>query len=896
MAVLATKLHLPAARPNLVRRPRLTDRMVRDALPRVVLVSAPAGFGKTTLLSQWLTASRDPDSAVAWVSLDGGDNDPARLLEHVVAAFASVRDLPEAVRLMADSASPPAEAVLTRIVNDLDLHAGATVLALDDYHVIDTPAAHAIVTFLLEYAPPHVTLAIATRADPPLPLSRLRARGELLELRAADLRFTHDESSSFLDQVMGLSLSSGDVHALADRTEGWVAGLQLAGLSLQGVEDTSGFVQDFAGTNRFIIDYLIEEVLRHQPDDIRQFLLDTSILNELTGSLTDALTGREDGRAVLGTLDRVNLFVVPLDDQRSWYRYHHLFLEALRARLTADDPRRVAHLHDAASRWYAAHKRPVDAVRHALQTDDPEHAADLVEWALPDLRRTRNDRLVREWLTSLPDDAIRPRALLATYRAWTCLVDGDLDGVESWLADAERAPTDHPRTPAADASPAAQEELRTLPATIAIFRASAAQARGHTDASHAHARHALSVIGPEDHMARGGAAGFLGMAAWARGNLEEAVPTFEGALKALAAAGDVSDELGGTIVLGSMWTARGRPDETRRLFERALATAEEHPGAALATLGDLHVGLAEVLVEAGHLDLAAHHLKVARTLGDSASLLENRYRWALVSARLHQAQARPDEALRLLKQASEQYVPGFFPDLRPIPAHQARIYIVRGRLTDAREWVRASGADQQRGSYLDEFNQLTYVRLLLAEHREQAGRAKLDEAEARLADIARSAEDGGRGASLLDVHLLRALVREAGADRATALSEFATALRLGVPVGFIRLFLDEGRPLVQLLLAAERHPTAGEHARTLRHATYRPGPSPDPTREGVDALSDRELEVLRLLATTLSGPDIARELYVSVNTLRTHTKHIFTKLDVNTRRAAVERARELGRL
>jgi LuxR family maltose regulon positive regulatory protein len=894
VAVLGTKLHLPAARPNLVPRQRLTDRM-SGGLPRVVLVSAPAGFGKTTLLTQWLHRSGAADQRVAWVSLDEADNDPARLLEHVVAALASARDLPETSLLMADATTPPAVAVLTNAVNELDAHTGVTVLALDDYHVIDTAEAHAVATFLLEHAPPQLTLAIATRSDPPLPLPRLRARGELLELRAVDLRFTDEETASFLDRVMGLALPPEDVKALTTRTEGWVAGLQLAGLSLQGVEDSSRFVQEFTGTNRFILDYLVDEVLAHQPEDIRQFLLDTSILHELTGPLADALTGRRDGRAVLESLDRANLFVVALDAQRTWYRYHHLFVEALRARLLADHPDRVPHLHHAASSWYADHGRPQDAVRHALDADDPGRAADLVEWALPDLRRTRHDQRISDWLTALPDDITRERALLATYRAWTRLAAGDLEGVDSWLAAAEDAYAAHPPVVPAHASKATGEELRTLPATMAIFRASAAQARGDTTASQQHARHALDLIGPDDHMARGGAAGFLGMAAWAEGNLEDAVATFSTALRSLAAAGDVADELGGTVPLGSMWVARGRPDEARRLFERALEGAAKHPGAALATLGDLHVGLADVLVEQGHLELASEHLTAASTLGETASLLENRYRLPMTTARLRRALGDPDVALRLLQEAADQYMPGFFPDVRPLAAQQARIHIAQGRLAEARDWAATQEVDRHAGGgYLDEFNQLTYVRLLLASHRADPDAEILGDAHARLDLIAEEAHAGGRGATIVEAHLLRSLLREAHGNRHAALAELTMALELGVPAGFVRLFLDEGAPLEQLLSVAERHPRAAVHARTLRHATYRPDAAI--TAGPAETLSERELDVLRLLATTLSGPEIAKELFVSVNTLRTHTKHIFAKLDVKTRRAAVERAHALGHL
>jgi LuxR family maltose regulon positive regulatory protein len=515
VTVLGTKIHVPVPRRDVVPRSQLTERLEAADHARLVLVSAPPGFGKTTLLGQWVTErSQDNDTRVAWLSLDAADNDPRRFLAHLLAALeAAGVPTGDAGESLEAVAVVPVEAVLTNLVNQLDELPGPTVIALDDYHVVEAPEIHQAVTFLLDHLPPRGTLAIATRADPPLPLPRLRARGELVELRAAELRFTLEEARAFLTGVMGLPLTGDQVAALEARTEGWVAGLQLAGLSLRGVDDAAPFVEDFTGSHRFVLDYLVEEVLRRQPDDVRAFLLDTAVLHRLTGPLCDAVTGRTDGTAMLEALERDNLFVVPLDTQRRWYRYHHLFADALRARSAAEQPDRVTSLHRRASHWYAANGLPEDAVAHALAGDDPERAADLVEAALPDLRRERQDRLLRQWLTSIPDDELRKRALLATYRGWTRLVEGDLDGLTAWLDDAERALAASPPKAAPGASVAAQEELRTLPATIAIFRAAAAQARGDTAATTEHARRALAALGPEDHMARAGAAGFVGLAA-----------------------------------------------------------------------------------------------------------------------------------------------------------------------------------------------------------------------------------------------------------------------------------------------------------------------------------------------------------------------------------------------
>ena len=895
MAVLGTKVHVPVLRRDLVARPRLLARLDLGQQPRLLLVSAPAGFGKTTLLSQGLATIAGMGGHVAWLSLDEDDNDPRRFLEHLVAAMQTVGEFSQAAQLVGGSAHR-IEAVLTSVVNDLDLQPGRTVLALDDYHVIVAPEVHEAVTFLLEHLPPQAGLAIATRADPPLPLPRLRARGQLVELRAADLRFSKDEADAFLTDVMGLRLNRQQVDALEARTEGWVAGLQLAGLSLRGSNDGSEFVAAFTGSHRFVLDFLVDEVLRHQPEPVRRFLLDTSVLHQLSGPLCDRVAGGNDGRAQLEALDRANVFIVALDDHRQWYRYHHLFAEALRARLTAERPERVPLLHRAASEWYAAHEMVQDAVGHALSSGDPAHAADLVESVLPDLRRERRDVQLREWLTALPAEVVRQRPLLGTYLAWVQLVAGDLPGVEAALADAESALVTNPPTVSADASEATSEELRTLPATMAIFRASAAQARGATASMRHHAQRALELTGPNDHMAKGGALGFLGLAAWGRGDLFEAVDRFSVAVRHMGEAGDVTDLLGSTVVLADMWVARGRPHEARRLLEGALASAQQHRSEALASLGDLHVGLADVLVEQGELDGATEHLEAATAVGESASLLENRYRWFVAMARLRRAQDDVEAAVELLDRAHQVHLPGFFPDVRPIPALQARLRITQARLADAWGWA----ADHQVAavddpSYLDECAQLTLVRLLLAQHRADGDKVHLVDASRRLDRLVPGAVDGGRDGSLLEIRMLRALMHRARGETVAAAAELRIALQNAEGAGYLRLFLDEGAPMMDLLQGFEPLPGAGSFALRLRGATQRQ-PSVASRITEAEGLSEREVEVLRLLATARSGPEIARELFVSVNTLRTHTKHIYSKLEVNTRRAAVSRAADLGLL
>ena len=559
---------------------------------------------------------------------------------------------------------------------------------------------------------------------------------------------------------------------------------------------------------------------------------------------------------------------------------------------------RVGELHAAASRWLAENGLLGDAVRHAIASGDHEHTADLVELTLADMRRRRQDRTLRDWLAALPVDVVRRRPLLATYTGWSRLSEGDIDGVEAWLDAAEAGLDTTPLSTIPTAGSLAEAasdrdgEVRSLPAMAAVYRASVAQARGDVDGTVAHARRALALAGPEDHFPRAAAAGFVGLAAWAAGDLGTAVDTFTEAVASLHAAGMVADELGATVVLANMWLARGRPVQARRLYERALAAAESHPGPVLSSTGDLHVGLAQVLREQGNLDAAAEHLEVARELGDRASLLENRHRWYTATAALLQAKGDLDGAIAMLDQAEPLFLPGYFPEVQPIAATRARMRILQGRLDDARAWARERGiAPTDPPTYLAEYDQLTLARLLVAESDAREALGLVD----RVLDDARAA---GRDGSPIEACLVRALAHHANGDADAAAADLAAALTAGVPAGYCRLFLDEGQPMAELLERAARAAAADvrTHADHLRAAAKRPWdphPPAAPLRKGSASASVRCCACWR---PELSGPEIAGELFVSVNTLRTHTKHIFSKLDVNTRRAAVRRAADLGLL
>src|SRR5438270_13644843 len=514
--ILATKLYLPRLRPNVVSRPRLLERLNEGLHRNLTLIAAPAGFGKTTLVSEWVEGIERPRARTAWLSLDEGDNDPARFLAYLVAALQTIAaNIGEGVLgLLQSSQPPPPEAILTALLNDITTIKDPFVLVLDDYHVLDAKAVDHALTYLVEHLPPQMHLVIATREDPDLPLARLRARGHLTELRATDLRFTASEAAGFLTQVMGLSLSAADIAALEDRTEGWIAGLQLAALSMQGHQDVPGFIRAFAGDHRYIVDYLVEEVLQRQPEPVRSFLLQTAILDRLSGPLCDAVTGQEEGNARLEALERGNFFVVPLDDQRHWYRYHHLFAEVLSALLRAEQPEQVSTLHRRASAWYEQHGSAADAIRHALAAFDFGRAADLVELAVPAMARSRQEATVLGWLKALPDELVRARPVLSVHYAGTLLLSGELAGVEVRLRDAEQwLDTTTDRGELALASSAEmvvvdEEEFRGLPGMMAIYRAAIALVLGDVADTMKYARRALDLVPEDDHHWRGSAVGF----------------------------------------------------------------------------------------------------------------------------------------------------------------------------------------------------------------------------------------------------------------------------------------------------------------------------------------------------------------------------------------------------
>ncbi len=700
-AVLATKLHAPRQR-AVVDRPRLQARVVSGQLPALVLVSAPAGFGKTTLVADWFVNSRPDRWHTAWLSLDPTDDDPTAFWAGVVAALRTVAPGAGADARSLLQAAQPVETVVRSLLNDLEALASPTgpghetILVLDDYHVIESAEIHAGVAFLVDHLAPNVHLVLAGRADPPLPLARLRAGGELLEIRAADLRFTAAEAAAYLNEVMGLTLDESDVAALEARTEGWIAALQLAALSMQGRDDPAAFVAGFAGDDRFVVDYLAEEVLERQPPDVRRFLLHTAVLPRLSGPLCDAVTGTAGGRATLERLERANLFLVPLDDRRRWYRYHHLFADVLRARLLDEEPELLDTLHQRAAAWFEADGELPEAINHALAGHDTERAARLIELAVPALFRSRQELTARRWLTALPAELFADRPVLAIEAVGAVMVSGELTGVEHLLAGIE--PWLEPGADLTRAVVFNQAELAHLPAQVAVYRAALALIGGDLDATIGHAERALDLAPPTDHLRRGSAAALVGLARWTGGDLATAEARYTESIRSLTAAGHISDVLGCSLALADIQTARGRLGDAIATLQAGLDLARAHN--VVRGTADLHAALCESLLDRGDRDGAARHLDAARALGETAGLPQHPYRWRVAAARLHLAAGDGPAALALLDEAVARYNTDMSPPVRPAAAVRARAHLAAGDVAAARRWAEASRAHRRRRAQL----------------------------------------------------------------------------------------------------------------------------------------------------------------------------------------------------
>jgi LuxR family maltose regulon positive regulatory protein len=958
--LLATKLYAPPARPDLVARPRLFERLSASLSGKLTLIAAPAGFGKTTLVSAWIASmrleARDlsledavPASSlkpqvprVAWVSLDARDNDPTRFWSYVSAALNTLApgSGDTALALLQAPQPPPVEAIVTTLVNALSAAlprepaGNVAVLVLDDYHTIEAPAIHRMFATLIEHLPAQLHLVIATRADPPLPLSRLRACRQLSELRAADLRFSVEEASTFLTEVMGLPLSEADIAALEARTEGWIAGLQLAALAMRDRSDLAGFIGAFTGSNRFVMHYLAEEVFARQPSHIQTFLLHTAMLERLCGPLCDAILGlivdqrpgmndqestharasvanREQQRTplvadassdsysqlILDQLERANLFLIPLDDERRWYRYHHLFADVLRARLrSGTTAATVAGLHRRASAWYERAGLIDEAIRHALATPDVEAAAALVERYATALWLERGEvLLVRSWVEQLPDALVAARPRLTLVAGWTFAFTRQPDAVEQLLANA-----------------AATLSAPDLPADVigelTLLRSLIAHVRGDLAETLALSQRALEQLPAGKQTLRALAALSSGWAHVRRGETAAAIPALTEASTLAAADGSHWITLAALEELATLQARQGQLSQSLRTCERALELVTGGSQRPNLGVGMAYVGMGEVLCERNDLPAATHALmhciELLRQTPERGLLV----RGYAALARVQQACGDGASALATIGHAEEWFVQMQLPGtvaLAWLAAERARLWIRQGNLIAAEQWIPERAVVGDR--YLEAVQQLTLVRLHLAQHQRDPDQRLIEEAAERLAQLRGAAEASGWMGDVIEIRALQALTLQALGDSAGALAALAHALTLAESEGYIRIFVDEGAPMARLLQAGRAQGiapnyiskllaafprTEGRGLRTESAEAAHSVLSPQSSTL-VEPLSERELEILRLIALGLSNQAIANRLVIAISTVKRHINNLFGKLAVQSRTQALVRAREL---
>ena len=905
--LLQTKLFAPTWRREMVRRPELTGLLRAGPERKLTIVTAPAGFGKTTLIAEWLDEWPEARKAVGWVSLDPSDNEPRTFWRYIIAAIQKT-DPEIGKRAMAAIISDeprPYEPIVTGLINDVASSAEPIVLVLDDFHVIDARAILQALEFLVDHQPPNLHIVIVSRSDPQLPMARLRARGESFDIRAADLRFTAPEARTLLNETMGLDLNDSDVATLESRTEGWAAGLQLAALSLRGRRDASDFIRSFAGDDRYIVDYLIEEVLNRQSEEIRDFLLATSILERLCGPLCDAVTGRHDGQAILQRLEETNVFLVPLDERRHWYRYHHLFADVVRAHAAQSQPDCMSGYHRRASVWYERHREPAEAIRHAFAASDLERAADLIELAWRPMDRVRQIAPWLAWTSDLPEELIRRRPVLALGYAWALLEMGDLETGSNWLGVAA-GHLDDVEDPGASAveSPtsiriADQDEARYLRGSIAAARAFHAMTQDDTTAAREWARQSLDHIPRTEHYRRSSPAALLALASWKEGDLDEAARSLTEALEGALAIGNARFVVSGSYILGEILRGQGQLDSARRVYDEAVRFVAGQPMESALSGADIHTGLAELHLLRDDRDAANLELDRSLKSGEQAGLPHWRHRWLVASSSYQAAMGDPNKAVDDLDQAARHFTRGPVPDVRPIRAIKMRVLIRLGRLDEAETIARAMNLSlEDDAEFMLEYAHLSFARLVIARRRTGSKGGSQRALFGLLDRLRRAAID--RVASQIEILLTTALAYDAFDDKGNAILSLEKAYELARPLNYVQPFLSEGEPM-QALVRAALSGSAGGRERWIWPAFCE---KLDATRERhrhgagqlVEPLTDREHEVIQLVAAGLRNREVAERLFIAEATVKRHIANAYGKLGVSSRTEAVARANELNLL
>jgi LuxR family maltose regulon positive regulatory protein len=898
--LLTTKLYIPPLRPGLVTRPRLLKRLNAGLLGKVTLLSAPAGYGKSTLINEWAHQTGLP---VAWLSLDVRDNDTTRFLVYVIAALQEIDEwIGEDLLYVIKSPQPsPMEALLTALINQVNDISRKMILVLDDYHLITAQSVHDSLSFLLDHQPANLHLVISTRSDPRLPIARLRGRGQLSELRQTDLRFTIDETSEFLNQVMGLDLSVDEISTLASCTEGWIAGLQMAVISMRGQENISSFIRDFKGSNRYIIDYLVEEVLQRQPVIIQKFLLRTAILDRLSGPLCDAVTGfteQLDGQTTLEQLERSNLFIVPLDSERRWYRYHHLFSDLLRQRLQRAQPDLIPELHRRASIWYEQIGQVPTAIDHALSAMDLDKAVQLVELTAESVMLRSEIATLRNWLEILPDEVVCTRPLLSLYYAGTLLLSGrPLEFIEARIQDAISV----------DANGSFSGEVMVLRALIAAYRG---ELRQSAEFSH----RALKLLPERSLYFRSLIAGTMGLPHLLySGDIPAATQAFEEAFRISQKTGNLMIGVLALCHLGQLSELKGRLHEARAFYEQALELAVDDRGRQRAVAGVALIGLGGLFREWNNLEAATSYLIEGIQLTKAWGNLTMMYAGESL-ARVREAQGNEEganEAIQKAKQIAKNFNAMEIAQFH-VAFYEAQLWIAQGKIEDAVNWAekrglvgtasleileREAASDSLRIIPAFEYATLAQLRIV---------QGQTSEALAILKPLSRRADSAGWIMLLIQILILESLALRDQGDDTQALAALERALSLAQPEGYVRVFLDFGTQIIELLQKAAVRGIEVEYVCELLSAwrqEYKDESqgrkqSPvlstsHPAQPLVEPLSDRELEVLGLLANGLSNKEIAKILVISIETVKKHLKNIYGKFDVHSRTEAVARGRDI---
>lgn len=876
-----------------MHRSRLINRLNEGISQKLTLLSAPAGFGKTMLLSEWVADCGRP---VAWVSLDETDGDSFRFWAYVIAALQTIRpNVGEGALVYFQSPQPqPADVYLTALINDIAEKMPPFVMVLDDFHTIMSQPINETLEFFIEHMPPQVHLVISGRADPPLSFARLRAQNQLSELRAMDLRFTLEETAAFLNEVMKLKLSNEEIAILAGRTEGWVASLQMAGISIKGHENTPDFVSRFSGSHSYILDYLTDEVLSHLDENIRSFLLQTSILKRMTSALCNTVTGCEESEAIIKHLETANLFVEPLDKERHWYRYHQLFADLLSAQLAREYPDQESNLHKKASSWFEHEGLTEEAIYHALAADDVNKAADLIEKVVASFIERSEISTVLTLLNRLPKEVIIRRSWLCIGNAWALLLGGQLDKVEGFTQAAEMSIEETTELSGETAS----EYSSIIKGHSLAIRAYVSSARGDISRSIELSLEAAKVLPPNETSARSANALNLYHAFLMTGDIVNASEYAKEAYEIASAGSNLYVALQSICASGFIQMEQGHLQQAEEIFHRAITMGQEWGGGhPLPTTATAYNGLGHLHYEWNHLDTALRFVEQGIELSESASLwYSSKYPCHATLAKIKQAQGENDAALEATEKLMTKYPPGTVPGIHAA-SWKGRLFLARNDIASLRQWVSAYEALWDTSGIPDYLNEMPF--LILCRARLTLG--EVGQIPELLGHSCERAEAQGRTNNLIEIMTIRALALTAVGNNVDAIASLQKALSLAEPQGYVRTFVDMGPAMQQLLRQVIRGNVLRDYIHHLLDAfpslSFRPVATVSQPETGFsENLNQREREILRLMAAGLSNPKIAERLYISLNTVKWYTRGLYSKLGVTGRTQAVNLARDLNLL